>query len=84
MSRESYRGNAAFGWRVGFCRFRRSPRGISVFFALAAQATYNDRMEISFAPDLEAKLNRIASQSGKGPDEVVRELVASYLEPSYS
>jgi len=37
-------------------------------------------MEISFAPELEAKLNRIASQSGKGPDEVVRELVASYLD----
>jgi len=37
-------------------------------------------MEISFAPELEAKLNRIASQTGKGPDEVVRELVASYLD----
>jgi predicted transcriptional regulator len=37
-------------------------------------------MEISFAPELEAKLNRIASQAGKAPDEVVRELVASYLE----
>jgi hypothetical protein len=36
-------------------------------------------MEISFAPELEAKLNRIASQAGKAPDEVVRELVASYL-----
>jgi len=37
-------------------------------------------MEISFAPELEAKLARIASQTGKGPDEVVRELVASYLD----
>ncbi len=37
-------------------------------------------MEISFAPELEARLARIASQSGKGPDEVVRELVANYLD----
>jgi predicted transcriptional regulator len=46
----------------------------------AEQAAYNECMEISFAPELEAKLNRIASQSGKEPDEVVRELVASYLD----
>jgi predicted transcriptional regulator len=51
-----------------------------VFVALAGRSTYNKLMEISFAPELEAKLNRIASQSGKGPDEVVRELVASYLD----
>ena len=37
-------------------------------------------MEISFAPELEAKLNRVASQTGKGPDQVVRELVASYVD----
>ncbi len=37
-------------------------------------------MEISFAPELEARLARIASQSGKGPNEVVRELVANYLD----
>jgi predicted DNA-binding protein len=37
-------------------------------------------MEISFAPELEARLNQIALQSGKGPDEVVRELVANYLD----
>jgi predicted transcriptional regulator len=45
-----------------------------------ADPAYNKPMEISFAPELEAKLNRIASQTGKGPDEVVRELVASYLD----
>lgn len=37
-------------------------------------------MEIPFAPDLEAKLNRIASQTGKGAGQVVQELVASYLD----
>jgi predicted transcriptional regulator len=37
-------------------------------------------MEISFAPELEAKLDRIASQAGKRPDEIVRELVSSYLD----
>ncbi len=44
------------------------------------RATTIKRMEISFAPELQAKLNRVASQTGKGPDEVVRELVASYLD----
>jgi len=48
--------------------------------AVQADPAYNKMMEISFAPELEAKLNRIASQTGKGPDEVVRELVASYLD----
>jgi predicted transcriptional regulator len=37
-------------------------------------------MEISFAPELEAKLNRIASQTGKGPDQIVQELVATHLD----
>jgi predicted transcriptional regulator len=37
-------------------------------------------MEISFAPELEAKLSRIAAQTGKGVDQVVKELVASYLD----
>jgi predicted transcriptional regulator len=37
-------------------------------------------MEIRFAPELEARLNQIASQTGKGTDEVVRELVANYLD----
>jgi predicted transcriptional regulator len=57
-------------------------RGFRWSFSLlcASKAAYNMRMEISFAPELEAKLNWIASQTGKGPDEVVRELVASYLD----
>jgi predicted transcriptional regulator len=37
-------------------------------------------MEISFAPELEAKLIRIASQAGKAPGQVVQELVASHLD----
>ena len=37
-------------------------------------------MEISFAPELEAKLNRIASRTGKEVDQVVKELVAIYLD----
>ena len=37
-------------------------------------------MEVSFTPEHEAKLNRIAEQTGKAPEELVRELVASYLE----
>jgi predicted transcriptional regulator len=37
-------------------------------------------MEISLGPELEAKLNQIASQQGRGPDQIVQELVASHLE----
>jgi len=52
--------------------------GFSLLFA--RKAAYNQLMEISFAPELEAKLNRIASQAGKAPDEIVRELVAGCLD----
>ena len=41
---------------------------------------YNNAMEISFAPELEAKLNQIASQTGKGTSQIVQELVAHYLD----
>ncbi len=37
-------------------------------------------MEIFFSPELEAKLNRIASQTGKGASQVVQELVANNLD----
>jgi predicted transcriptional regulator len=37
-------------------------------------------MEISFAPDLEAKLIQIASQAGKRADQIVQELVAIHLD----
>jgi predicted transcriptional regulator len=37
-------------------------------------------MEISIAPELEAKLNRIASQTGKGAGQIVEELVANYFD----
>jgi predicted transcriptional regulator len=37
-------------------------------------------IEISFAPELDARLNRIASQTGKEPDQIVREMVASHLD----
>lgn len=47
---------------------------------MVRERAYNSRMEISFAPDLEAKLNRIASQTGKEPGQIVRELVASHLD----
>ncbi len=37
-------------------------------------------MEISLAPELEAKLAKIASEAGKPADQVVQELVAEYLD----
>jgi predicted transcriptional regulator len=37
-------------------------------------------MEISFAPELEAKLRRVASETGRGAEQVVQELVETYME----
>jgi predicted transcriptional regulator len=37
-------------------------------------------MEISLAPELEARLARIASEAGKAANQVVQGLVADYLE----
>jgi predicted transcriptional regulator len=37
-------------------------------------------MEVSFAPELEAKLHRIALEAGKRPEQIVQELVASHLD----
>jgi predicted transcriptional regulator len=37
-------------------------------------------MGISLAPEVEAKLKRIASDAGKGASQVVQELVTNYLD----
>ena len=37
-------------------------------------------MEVSLAPEVEARLARIASEAGKAADQVVQELVADYLD----
>ena len=37
-------------------------------------------MEISLAPEPEARLGRIASEAGKAPNQLVQELVADYLD----
>ena len=38
------------------------------------------RMEISLTPEMEERLDQLASKAGKGKEQVVRELVATYLE----
>lgn len=37
-------------------------------------------MEVHFSSELEAKLNRIAAENRRGPEEYVRELVEHYLD----
>src|SRR5208282_6822136 len=54
--------------------------GGRIVLAVHTLLAYNRGMEVSLAPDVEAKLNRIASQAGKGPDQIVRELVVNYLD----
>lgn len=41
---------------------------------------YNVLMEISLTPEIEAGLARIANEAGKPADQVVQELVASYVD----
>ena len=37
-------------------------------------------MEIQFTPDVEKKLNDLAAQSGRGPDELLQDALAGYLD----
>ena len=37
-------------------------------------------MEIHFTPDVEKKLNDLAAQSGRGPDELLQDALAGYFE----
>lgn len=37
-------------------------------------------MEVSLAPEVEARLAQLASETGKGANQVVQELVSNYLE----
>ncbi|HME32541.1 MAG TPA: hypothetical protein VKG65_07305 [Terriglobales bacterium] len=37
-------------------------------------------MEISLTPEMEQRLSQVASQAGKGTQELVQELVANYLD----
>jgi len=37
-------------------------------------------MEVHFAPELQAKLDRVAAENQRGPDEYVQQLVESYLD----
>ncbi len=37
-------------------------------------------MEIHFTPDVEKKLNDLAAQSGRGPDELLQDALAGYFD----
>jgi hypothetical protein len=37
-------------------------------------------MEVHFAPDVEKNLHDLAAQSGRGPDELVQDALAGYLD----
>ena len=39
-----------------------------------------EAMEIHFTPDVEKKLNDLAAQSGRGPDELLKDALAGYLD----
>lgn len=54
--------------------------GCTLSLEIRAFLAYNTIMEISLAPELEARLTRIASEAGKAANQVVQELVADYLD----
>ena len=37
-------------------------------------------MEVRFSPEFETKLERLATESGRGPEQLVREIVQTYLD----
>jgi predicted transcriptional regulator len=37
-------------------------------------------MEIHFAPELQAKLDKLATETGRAPEELVQEAMAGYLD----
>jgi len=37
-------------------------------------------MEVHFTPELQAKLDRVAAEDRRGPDEYVQQLVENYLD----
>jgi hypothetical protein len=37
-------------------------------------------MEINFTPEVEKKLNDLAAQSGRGPDQLLQDALAGYLD----
>lgn len=37
-------------------------------------------MEVHFAPDLQAKLDKLATETGRAKDELVQEAMAGYLD----
>jgi len=41
---------------------------------------YARAMEVHFAPELQAKLDRVAAENRRGSDEYVQQLVESYLD----
>ena len=37
-------------------------------------------MEVNFTPDVEKKLNDLAAQSGRAPDELLQDALAAYFD----
>ena len=37
-------------------------------------------MEVHFAPDLQAKLDKLATETGRSPGELVEDVVAGYFD----
>jgi predicted transcriptional regulator len=66
--------------RAGFRVYSPAIQRRFLLLAVPGDPAYNQCVEIFLAPELEAKLNGIASQTGKGTGQIVEELVVNYFD----
>jgi hypothetical protein len=50
------------------------------YLATTAIFSYIQPMEVNFTPDVEKKLNDLAAQSGRSPNELLQDAFAAYFE----
>ena len=48
-------------------------------FDTDARTSYTDHMQVHFTPELEAKVNEIAEETGRPADELVQDAMVGYL-----
>ncbi len=54
----------------GACGKAEAP--LTIWIGVSSVSAYSSGMEISLAPELEARLTRIASETGKGANQLVQ------------
>ena len=61
-------------------RFANKLQGSQLCLTAGFSMSYPQVMEVHFTPDVEAKLNALATETGRTADEFVQDAVAGYFE----